>query len=298
MEYLGRFLDSVDAAQSGKAGAISEDKWLLWNHSPEFSDILSRHLDHGSSRVRAETITLLTKLKDPDHAEKVAEMRRHDTDVVAAACVGYLASFESRNRLTEELMEELRTGYGQSFKDAAKAMVPIASKKDIPELRRIMSEVDRDRSEMVKEILMATVDRNPELWDLRDGVLSSPIPPDAEAYNTFLDKAFNYIDVRYRRNVHPLASVEGRTMHNVQKSLRSIASRHYLESENLPHYSEELSYEHHALGELISWCSSDIESKDRGRRQKDDPSCPGCTSPMRMYKGQWYCPGCGTRREA
>lgn len=298
MDYLGRFLDAVDSVQAGRAGAISEDKWLQWNHSPEFTDILARHLDHGSSRVRTEVIILLTRIADPSHVEKISSMRRNDIDTVAAACVGYLSGFESRRRLVEELMEELRTGYGEGFKQAAKAMVPVARKEDVPELRRIMAEVDSIRRDMVREVLDAIILRNPELEHAREGIMSLPIEPDAEAYNGFLDKAFDYLDVRYRNNIHPHKTIEGRTRSNIQKALRSIAARHYLEGMNLKHYSEDLRFEHQQLGALIEWCSDDLWSKERkGAETRSDPVCPGCESPMRMYKSQWYCPGCGTRKE-
>lgn len=298
MDYLGRFLDAVDSAQAGKAGAIADDKWLQWNHRPEFTDILARHLDHGSSRVRTEVIVLLTRIADPSHVEKIASMRREDIDTVAAACVGYLAGFESRRRLIDELMEELRTGYGEEFKQAAKAMVPVAAKEDLSELRRIMGELDSGRREMIREILDGIICRNPELEDVREGIMSLPIEPDADSYNSFLDKAFDYLDVRYRKNIHPSRTIDGKTRSNVNKALRAIAARHYLEAANMEEYSDDLRYEHQALGALIQWCSDDLWSKERtGVVKRSDPLCPGCESPMRMYKSQWYCPGCGTRKE-
>ncbi len=298
MDYLGRFLDAVDSAQTGKAGAIADDKWLQWNHSPEFTDIIARHLDHGSSRVRVEVIVLLTTIGDPSHVEKIASMRRADVDTVAAACVGYLSGFESRRKLIDELIEELRIGYGEEFKQAAKAMVPVAAKEDLAELRRIMAEVDSERREMIRTILDGIITRNPELEDVRDGIMSLPIEPDADSYNAFLDKAFDYLDVRYRNNVHPSRTIEGRMRSNIHKALKAIAARHYLEEANMGRYSEDLRYEHQALSSLIDWCSDDLWSKEKkGAETRTDPLCPGCESPMRMYKSQWYCPGCGTRKE-
>ncbi len=298
MDYLARFLDAVDAAQSGRYGAICEDKWLQWNHRPEFSDIISRHLEHGSSRVRAETITLLTRLGDSSHVEKVSGMRRRDVDAVSAAAVGYLSAFESRRSLADELLEELRVGYGEGFRKAAQDLEPLASKEDVPTLRKVLGEVDEDRRAMVRKVLAGVVDRNPEMEDARDGVLSPLSSPDAAAYNAFLDNSFDYLDKRYRENVHPHPSISVGSRANVEKALRAIARRHYIEEDNLGHYSADLAYEHQTLGDLLAWCREDLDSKERrGHMEKVDPLCRSCGSPMRRFREQWYCPECASRSD-
>ncbi len=298
LDYLARFLDAVDAAQSGRYGAICEDKWLQWNHRPEFIDIVARHLDHGSSRVRAESIILLTRVGDSSQAEKVSRMRRNDVDPVAAAAVGYLSASESRRALAEELLQELRVGYGEAFREAARALEPLADKEDLPTLRQVLGEVDEERRAMVRRVLAAVVDRNPELEDARDGVLSPPSPPDAAAYNAFLDKSFDYLDRRYRENIHPHPAISPVARANVEKALRAIASRHHAESWNIARYSDDLGYEHEALGELLAWARDDLDSKEqKGHVAKVDPQCRSCGSPMRRFREQWYCPECASRRD-
>jgi len=297
LEYLGRSLDAVDLVQNGRGGSISESKWLRWNYSPEFVDILSQYIRHPSPSVRAEAIILLTLVKDSSLMAEIENIRKHDVDIVTDACVAYLNGVYERNRIAEEYMELLRYGYGDDFREAAEKLVPLASIEHIDELRKIMGEVDEKRRELLRRILNAIVDRNPSLEELREGILSRPLQAEADSYNKFLDRSFEYINLRYRRTVHPRETVDDRTRDNILNSLKKMRTRQYRERTNLHLYPEELHFEHTTLSELIKWCSDDLDSKGRETYKAPTLDCPACGSPMLHHLLEWYCPICNLRRE-
>ena len=294
VDYLDRLMDAIDAVESGRAGSISDNRWLLNNYDRDFLPLVDKHLKSQDDRVVAEVISLFTHVGERAVADTVRDLRKRGSDRVRIAALGYIMRMEGDDREIPELFDTLEHREGQEFRLAARRMASIARKQDIDHLRSIYGQVDGDMRADIKLAIEAIIGRNPELRPKRDLLLSVPVYPDESAFEAFLDKAVDYIDVRYRANILPKGSIPLKTYNNVVIALRSMRTRLYNESDNLQYYGPDKTDRYYELTDLIKWANSDLSGKDveMPDRRVNRP-CPGCGSPMSCFKGMWSCPDCG-----
>ena len=95
VEYLERFLEAVDRVVAGRPGSISEDRWLVNYYDADKLSVVSGYLDCDDERVRAETVLLLTDVRERAVLDKVRDMRQRDSERVRLACMGYLSALQS-----------------------------------------------------------------------------------------------------------------------------------------------------------------------------------------------------------
>lgn len=297
MDYLGRFLDDVDFVLNGRRGGISEDRWLVRNYDPHFADIIIKHLDHQDPRVRSESILLLAEVKERSALDKVKWMRRMDKEMVTLACLAYLTGIEENDDLVPQLLIVLREGKGEEFRNAAAKMCSAGRPEDIGALREIHGGLQDERAALVREAIEAIVDRTPSLTGKKDLLLSLPVFPNEDAYSRFLDKATDYINLRYRENVSTRQRVSVGTYRNIVKALGEIRIRLYNEEPNLLHYHPADVDRHWELVELLEWAYRDLGQKelvDVDRRSVIS-RCPEYGNEMRLYNERWVCVECGYR---
>ncbi|NCA73885.1 MAG: HEAT repeat domain-containing protein [Gammaproteobacteria bacterium] len=289
--YLERFLGGVDKIESGRPGGISGDRWLTVYYRPEYAPVLLRYLSYGNENVRAETVMLLTDVREPAAADAVRSMSVSDTGKVRGACIGYLNAVSDAGGRVPSLMDVLKHSRGEEFSKAASLMGSLGRKEDIDELRKIYGQV---RGEMRKELFGALeriIGRYPDLGPKRDLFLSVPVPPDEDAYDRFITVSTEYLDKRYRENVSAQKKIDAKTANNVSAALAKMRTRIYNESDNLQHYGAEESERTSELTELIRWASEDLASKTV---LQGGPGhlCPKCGAQMILYRGLWSCPEC------
>ena len=294
VDYLDRLLDAIDAVESGRAGSISDNRWLLNNYDRDFLSLVDKHLKSNDDRVVAEIISLFTYVGERAVADVIRDLRKRGSDRVRIAALGYIMRMEGDDKEIPELFDTLEHREGQEFRLAARRMASIARKQDIDHLRSIYGQVDGDMRADIKLAIEAIIGRNPELRPKRDLLLSVPVYPDESAFEAFLDKAVDYIDVRYRANILPKGRIPLKTYNNVVIALRSMRTRLYNESDNLQYYGPDKTDRYYELTDLIKWANSDLSGKDveMPDRRVNRP-CPGCGSPMSCFKGMWSCPDCG-----
>ena len=150
----------------------------------------------------------------------------------------------------------------------------------------------RDETRIILERIIA---RNPELSRKRDLILSVPVYPDEDAFERFLDTSIEYLDVRYRKNVLPQASINEGTYNNVVRAIRRMRTRLYNEADNLRFYGPDKEDRFHELSELVRWANEDLGSKKvlLSDDRKQSKVCPRCGGMLICYKGIWMCPDCG-----
>ena len=296
-EYLDRFYDAVDLVASGRIGAISEDRRLLQNYSADCYPSISAFLSSDDERVRAETVSLLAEVRERAAAEKIDDMYRHDTQKVRDECLGYKKNIEEEDSRIPFLIDEIRHTRGEDYFRACKALEKIARKEDVDDVREVYGQTDGEMQEAAKRILEAILVRNPALRRKRDLILSMPVYPDEDAFERFLDRSMDYIDVRYRENVAPVKSVSITLYNNVARALNKIRVRLYNEADNLKFYGADKADRHAELSELLVWALGDFTKKEV-RRTEDVRSavCTGCGGMMVMFNGRWTCPDCGSER--
>lgn len=295
VEYLERFLEAVDRVIAGRPGSISEDRWLVNYYDAEKLPIVSGYLICDDERVRAETVMLLADVRERAVLDTVQEMRRKDSERVRLACMGYLSVIQSDDELIPQLFDTMDHSSGTEFLRAANRMASIAREEDIPHLRRIYGQVGGEMRSAVKVVLDRVIARNPSLQSKRDLILSIPVYPNESDFEAFLDKATEYLDVRYRENVQPQPTVRLATFNNVARALAKMRTRLYNEADNLQYYGPDKTDRARELNSLISWANKDLASKEvTGTERSRSHVCPRCGEMMICYKGMWICPDCGT----
>lgn len=295
VEYLERFLEAVDRVIAGRLGSISEDRWLVNYYDAEKLPIVSGYLTCDDERVRAETVMLLADVRERAVLDTVQEMRRKDSERVRLACMGYLSVIQSDDELIPQLFDTMDHSSGAEFLRAANRTASIAREEDIPHLRRIYGQVGGEMRSAVKVVLDRVIARNPSLQSKRDLILSIPIYPNESDFEAFLDKATEYLDVRYRENVQPQPTVRLATFNNVARALAKMRTRLYNEADNLQYYGPDKTDRAQELNSLISWANKDLASKEvTGTERSRSHVCPRCGEMMICYKGMWICPDCGT----
>ncbi|MGI5964873.1 MAG: HEAT repeat domain-containing protein [Candidatus Methanomethylophilaceae archaeon] len=291
--YLERFMGGIDKIEYGRPGGISEDRWLAAHYEPEYAPLICRYLSYGNENVRAETVMLLTDVREPYAADVIRKMSVSDTEKVRGACIGYLNALESAEERIPALMDILKHRRGEEFFRAAETMKAFGRKEDIDELRGIMGYLKGDMRKALKEVLEHIVNRYPELGEKRYLILSDPVRPDIDSYNRFLNRSTEYIDARYRENVFPSEKISRRTETNVLAALKKMSIRIYNETDNLEFYGPSEADAARRLTELIAWAYGDLKTKEIYENE-DDGVCPKCGKRMIAYKGMKSCPGCGT----
>ncbi len=291
VNYLERFLGGMDKVEAGRPGGISDDRWLVAYYRPEYAPVLLRYLSYGNENVRAETLMLLTDVREPAAADAVRRMSSSDTEKVRGACIGYLNAVSDAEDRIPSLMDSLKYSRGEEFSKAASLMGAFGRKEDIDDLRRIYGQV---RGEMRKELFNALeriIGRYPELLPKRDMLLSVPLPPEEDAFDRFITVSMEYLDKRYRENVSSQKKIDAKTAGNVSAALKKMRVRLYNESDNLQYYGAEESERTSRLMELIRWASEDLASKTI---IQGGPGhlCPRCGAQMILYRGLWSCPEC------
>lgn len=238
---------------------------------------------------------LLADVRERAVLDKVRDMSRRDSEKVRMACMGYLSTLEEDDRLIPELFDIMDHRDGAEFLRAATRMASVAREEDVPHLRRIYGQVGGEMRSAVRVILDRVIARNPGLQSRRDLILSVPVYPNESEFERFLDSAVEYIDVRYRKNVHPLESVKVGTYNNVARALGKMRTRLYNEADNLQFYGPDKTDRSRELTSLIRWANDDLSKKEvTGTERSRSHVCPRCGEMMVCYKGMWICPDCGT----
>ncbi len=250
--------------------------------------------------MRADAITFLAVVHERGAVEAVEGIRDRDVDSVSAACDGYLRAMEEDAASVPRLLSVMEHEGGAEFSRAAASLGDIAGPDDMDRIRRTYGQVEGRMREETKEVLESIIARNPELEPSRDFILSLPVYPDEAAFERFLDNATEYVDVRYRRSVLPLAAVPEGVRDNVLRALRRMSIRLYNEADNLEAYGPDKADRLEELTALVAWAGADLASK---RVVRDGPEgasreCPRCGEPMVMFNGRWTCPGCGPEAPA
>ncbi len=279
---------------SGRKGAICEDRWLVNNYDSSFCTVVEKYLKCTVERVRVETVMLLTEVKERSVMEEIRKMRIYDKEAVSMACLGYVNTLEDRDRLIPDLFDIMEHKRGQEFTKAAMKMRSSGRSEDIPRLRRIYGQVDGDMRADVKLALSSIVDRDEKLKSKKNLILSVPVYPNEDAFERFLDKSIDYLDVRYRDNILTKQSISKESFNNIARALTVMRIRLYNEAENLSLYGPDKEDRYDELIDLLSWANSDLRKKtvragDTGKEHR----CPRCGESMVSYKGLWSCPECG-----
>lgn len=291
--YFERFMGGIDKIETGRPGGISEDRWLAAYYRPEYAPIICRYLSYDNETVRAETVMLLTDVREPYAADIIGKMSVSDTEKVRGACIGYMNAVKSADEKIPVLIDVLKHRRGEEFFKAAEAMKAYGRAEDVDELRGIMGYLKDDMRTAVKNVLERIISRYPELKGKRDLILSAPLRPDVDSYNQFLNRSVEYLDVRYRNNVFPSGSISRSTETNILAALKKMKIRIYNETGNLEFYSPSEAERTKELTDLIVWAYGDLASKEVYEEKTSD-LCPKCGKRMIQYKGFKSCPDCGT----
>ena len=297
-DYLGRFLDDVDRVTSGRPGSISDDRWLVNNYDPRFLPLLDIYLKFSDDRVVSELILLFTDVRERAVSGTVRDLRKRGSERVRMACLGYITAMGEDDDLIPDLFDALEHRDGREFSKAASRMASVARVEDLDRIRRIYGQVTGEMASQIAVIIDSVINRNPSLEPKRDYLMSPPVYPDEEAFDSFLDSAFEYLDVRYRGKVMPRETVSVATFNNVARALAKMRIRLYNEADNLQYYGVDKSDRHAELAALVRVVNSDL-SKKRVVSTKTGQSreCPRCGGLMVSYKGLWTCPDCGGNSE-
>lgn len=294
VEYMDRFLDSVDRVMSGHPGSIIENRWLVNNYGKDVLPMVDKYLGCDDERVRAEVVMLFCDVRERDVMSRIEDMHIRDSEKVRMACLSYLSAMRDDDELIPKLFDTLDHTNGPEFHRAAVRMASIARREDLPHIRRIYGQVNGEMRTDMKIILDRIISRNPDLQGKRDLILSVPVYPDESAFERFLDASIDYLDVRYRKNVLPVEKVSLGTFNNVARALNKMRIRLYNESDNLQYYGPDKTDRFGELTELIRWANSDIAKKEVvGAERRQSHICSKCGGMMVSYKGVWMCPDCG-----
>lgn len=294
VQYFERFLDAVDKVTSGKAGGISEDRWLVNNYSVDVLPLLDKYLGSGDDRVVSELVLLFSDVRERAVEDRITELRVEGSERVRMACLGYLNNMHDDDVAIPELFDTLEHENGAEFHRAAVRMASIAREEDLPRIRRIYGQVAGDMRTDMKVVLEKIISRNPELVPKRDLILSIPVYPDESAFEAFLDGARDYLDAKYRDKVMPNPTVTVGTYNNIARALNKIRTRLYNESDNLQYYGPDKADRIQETLEMMRVVREDLSGKEVvGRERSRTHLCPRCGGLMVSYKGIWTCPDCG-----
>ena len=295
LRYLEVFLDSVEYVESGRKGAISENRELVSDYSPSYYSVIEPHLKNSDPRVRRECVLLLSKLRERKALETVKHMRLYDNDLVSGACIAYLHSIGDDDDAIPQLIETMRHNSGEEFKEAAKRLKRMARDTDVPAIREIYGQVRGDLKEPVMDILVSIIARYPELEPKRYLILSEPVYPNEDELVRFLDKSIVYMDIRYRDNYSEDPSIPLEVYNKIALAFRKIQIRLYNEDANLRYYSESTRKMYDETKELLLWAADDLSSKRVNGKvvEKDTHRCPHCGAAMGRSVSGWICPDCG-----
>lgn len=288
--YIERYIGGIDKIETGRLGGISDDKWLVLYYNPKYGPILIRYLSFDNEQVRAETIMLLTDVKEPLAADTIRKMSTSDTEKVRGACIGYLAAVSETEELIPQLMKIIKYKRGEEFSKAALTLGSIGRDEDIEDIRNVLGQVKGEMREEIRNTLSRIIYRYPDLKSKRDFILSIPVRPDEDAYDSFINRSIEYIDIRYRNNVFPDAKISVTAKNNIVSALNKISARLYNESDNLQHYGEEETDRTVELYDLITWASEDLATKTVYGNERH--VCSKCGGDMVYYRGLWSCTNC------
>ncbi len=293
-DYLERFLDAMDRVAAGRPGGITEDRWLVNNYSAGFLPLVDKYLDYSDDRVVAETVTLLTDVRERAVHGRVRELSRSSGERVRMACLGYLTTMSDDDDAIPVLFDTVEHCTGAEFHRAAVRLAAIAREEDLPRVRRVYGQVSGEMRTDMRVVMDRIIARNPSQEPKRELIMSLPVYPDEGAFDRFLDSVTEYIDGRYRSNVHPAERVSVGTHNNVVRALGKMRTRLYNESDNLQYYGPDKTDRFHEALDLVSWANRDLAGKEVvGRQASSSRACPRCGGLMSLYKGSWSCPDCG-----
>ena len=293
-EYLDRFYDAADAVASGRAGAISEDRRLRNTYRADYVPMMAAFLQDDDERVRCEVVYLFAEVRERSVEDEVRRMSKSDTQRVRDYCLGYLKALEADDGRIPGLIDTIQHSRGEEYHSAAVALAKIARPEDVDAVREVYGLTEGPMREDARAILEGILERNPPLRRQRNLILSLPVYPDEAAFDRFLDRSMEYLDVRYREKVHPLESVGLTTYNNVATAINKIRVRLYNEADNLEFYGPDMADRHLELSKVLSWAAGDLAGK-RVIRNAEASSmvCARCGGMMVMTKSGWVCPeGC------
>ncbi len=289
--YLERYIGGIDRIETGRPGGVSADRWLVVNYRSEYAPILERYLSYDDERVRAETIMLFTDVKEPSVADTIREMSITDTERVRGACIGYLSAFTDAEERIPELLNTIRYRTGDEFSKAAGLLGSVGRIEDIDTIRKSYGLVKGTMRNELHRTLSRIIDRNPELELRRELILSLPVRPDEDAFGSFLGRSIEYLDVRYRENIHPEKIISAKVRNNIASALNKMNIRLYNESDNLEHYGAVETERADRLSDLIRWATDDLDGKTV-KTSDVAHRCPKCGKNMTYYNGMWSCTDC------
>lgn len=293
-EYLDRFYDAADAVSSGRAGAISEDRRLRNSYRADYAPVMAAFLHDDDERVRCEVVYLFAEVRERSVRDEIRGMQRTDTQRVRDHCLGYMKALEEDDERIPGLLDSLQHSRGEEYHSAAVSLARIARAEDVDAVREVYGQVDGPMREDARAILEGILERNPPLRRQRSLVMSLPVYPDEAAFDRFLDRSKEYLDVRYREKVHPLDAVGLTTYNNVATAINKIRVRLYNEADNLQFYGPDMADRHLELSGILSWAAADLAGK-RVIRNAEATSmvCARCGGMMVLTKSGWVCPeGC------
>ncbi len=289
--YLERFIGGIDKIETGRPGGISADRWLVVHYRPEYAPILEHYLSYDDERVRTEVIMLLTDVRESYVAATIRDMSIRDTETVRGACIGYLSAFLEIEERIPLMLEIIRYKRGEEFSKAAKTLGSIGRIEDIDTIRRSYGMVKGSMRDELHDTLSRIINRHPELEPKRNLILSVPVRPDEDAFDLFLNKSIEYLDVRYRNNIFSEKIISATSHKNIASALNRMNLRLYNEADNLNLYCAEETERADFLTDLIFWASKDLNGKII-RGSDIDHRCPRCGRDMIFYNGLWSCPHC------
>ena len=260
-EFLERFLDAVDAVESGSRGALSEDRRLREGYEGRFLPLVERYVSYRDEAIASETILFLASVRERSVFNIVKDLSVRGGDAVRMACTAYLKTMEDDDALIPSLFDVVEHEDGHRFMNAASKLSKIARAEDVQRARRTYGGVTGEMRTAMKAVIEGIIRRNPSLEPERELLLSLPVTPDEDAFDRFLSNATDYIDVRYRRNVFPKTGVSAKVRSNVADALMKIRKRLYNEADNLAYYDLDKSDRFEELSELLAWASADLGTK-------------------------------------
>lgn len=290
--YLERFLDDVTG---GRLGSISEDRWLVSNYDSSKLPLLKPYLKIDDPAIVAELIQILTDVRERAVYEEISNISKSCSERVSMACIGYLTRMREDDEEIPRLIDILDHSHGSEFIRTAGLLGKIARTDDMPEVRRIGGQVHGSMRDAMKDVLKSIIERDPSLEKKKELILSDPVYPDEEAFDGFLDKSMEYLDVRYREKMAPKDSVKLAVYNNIISAIRKMRIRLYNEADNLEFYGDDKRDRFDELTELLAWANSDLSKKTIVRTDTGQSGliCPRCGSRRVFHDGFWMCPECG-----
>lgn len=259
--YRLRLETAATEVAAGNRGEISHTRFFVDNYTAECYEAISSYLDHPNPAVRAEAVLLFSRLGIRKVADRIKEMSYRDADVVVGACVAYEKGIEDADSRIPGLLYTANHDNGPDFATAVRTLGGIAVERDIPEIRRVYGQVEGNQREMVYEALSRIIDRDPDLERKRDFILSVPLYPNEDSYDSFLSKSIRYLDERYRANVLPRTSISIKMRNDVVHAILTMQIRIYNERANMDCYSVDTVAMTEDLEDLIAWAADDLNSK-------------------------------------